>query len=50
MDIILNFFNSLGQDYVNGLMLTGLICVNILLGSIDALIGKEWNTTKFVRG
>ncbi|HZK27852.1 MAG TPA: hypothetical protein VFD00_10000 [Thermoclostridium sp.] len=52
MDTITNFFGSfvLGQDYINGLVLIGLICVNIFLGSMDAWINNTWDKSKLING
>lgn len=47
-----NFFSNfvLGQDYINGLVLIGLICVNIFLGSMDAWINNTWDKEKLIKG
>lgn len=47
-DFINNF--ALGQDYINGLVLTGLIIINIFLGSLDAIINNQFDKIKFFKG
>jgi glucose uptake protein GlcU len=52
MDSITNFFSNfvIGQDYINGFVLIGLIVVNIFLGSMDAWINKQFDKEKFIKG
>lgn len=50
MDNFINLFNNLGQDYIYGLALTALICINVGLGSWNAWLNKTWDREKFIRG